>query len=1228
MSTIGIAPVNFSLSTYNTTRVSGVNNGSSVNLSTYLGSGKRIVIFFVNIASAGSACEWLEILRTLEDADTQPIAVCFNHDGTGYLGALGVSVTNITNVIEYGCTTDVERDAAHADFYSIPVLRDPNGTFSNDFLDGIVNDAGLYGRPAGSTKLFANLPAGFAYGMWAYIIGPDDAIRDKWHNEWASDPLSLVHLLNAGAGEVFPVGAVTDWTIAEKDLLSSLISDRCANLGSSLEKLSVNPDTEGYLTAFPASITIAFSRPLDAAQAGTLSTWVLGGPAVSAGAGNATSADYTGRNFIENTVALAYAGASLDDSGGWDMTISFPSIRDSAGGMPAAGHDGITWDVSTSVPSATGAAFYGVDGAGGRHAALGGTVGYGRIEVDLTFNEPLPDQANPVTVTDLGTNAAQNIGFAINTSDRTRAVLSFSAADPGLDGEWGISIAADELTDGAGVTGPAAAWSGGAVVYDAAPPKPVATIHLVDSDNNNISPIGDPVVRHKVRFAVDFQEAVSGWDAGDITGNFVIVGGGTVTYHGAGATPGSYFYDWLLSGPGAKSLSVKASAAQDSPLGRNTPASDAYTFTYAPTYTDIVVVVDKSGSMGWKIPYNPGTGLVDTPKWTVMEPGIEEFLAELRGCIVAGTVHGTEDRLALITYDSTARSVPIAGSAWETAGDVGDSDTPGPFEAALRFLAPGGNTAMASAIGEAYAMLDARPSGRGKAVILFADGQRNAGASLTIVDGNQASDYFRIGAPYNRTVTRDPASHYPIYAAGIHTELASAAQWLADLQSIADISGGLYMDIVEVDPFDDVTIAFASFFDAIYGGHSPVTVSRLSGTIPPGHASAEVDFRLDHGVAGLVAAAAWPGAAGLGLRLYRDGVSIATPDSSVKGPHHRIDTLVFPHVQYAPRSPASGPAAAWKPPIRLRPIRRVEICAEGAWKAQVFRQGNSDAPLPFVLKIVAEQDGPEPQVLLPGPPYRTGKSCSVKIRLPGSTVRIDKAELRVVNCALSYANLTAVHAAQVPGLKPLVFRPVPRSRAGKRAFSAREQKKWDLMNQGLRMIDRAVIAKPEVRKALSTRDVRVLMGAVKAYPSGTDCSWIIPAFAHPGHYRLEFVIEGSSNSSGLFRRQVSRSLAVLPDVDLRKSVVRHQEHPLTGAFTTLIIPQDRFGNLLGPGHADIFAALDHQAGSLSVKDLMNGTYEVRGTLPGGFLKKGAKPVPRPPRFFRGPGFFGGGDGRK
>lgn len=1222
MSTIGIAPANFSLSTYNTTRVSGVNNGSSVSLSTYLGSGKRIVIFFVNIASAGSAYGWLDILRSLEDADTQPIAVCFNHDGTGYLGTLGVSVANVTSVIEYNCSTDPERDAAHGNFSSIPVLRDPNGTISDGLLDGIVEDAGLYGRPAGSAKLFSDLPAGFDYGMWAYIIGPDDAVRDKWHNQkLASDPLSLMKL--PGAGVSLPTGGA----------LASLIADRCDNLSSALEKLSVNPDPAACLSAFPGSVGIAFSRPLTASLAGTSSTWILGGPAVSAGAGNASTADYTGKNFIENTVSLAFTGAALDDSGGWEMTVSFPSLRDSAGGAPAAGHDAVTWDVSTSVPSITGVEFWGVDDIGVRHAADGGVVGYGHIEADLAFNEPLssalPPAFNPVTVTVSGTNAAQNIGFSIDTA-RTRAVLSFSAADPGRDGEWRISVAADELTDGAGVTGPAAAWSGGAVFYDAAPPKPAVTIEGV--------PSGGSVERHKVRVIVDFQEAVSHWDAGDIAGNFGIVGGGTVTYYSAGATPGSYLYDWWLSGPGAKSITVKAAAAKDSPLGRDTPASDTYSFTYAPNYKDLVVVVDKSGSMGWDIPFDSGTGPVDTPKWTVMEPRIEEFLAELRACIAAGTVHGTEDRLALITYDSATHSVPVAGSVWETAGDVGDSTTPGPFEAALRVLAPGGSTAMASAIGEAYAMLDAGPAGRGKAVILFADGQRNTGASLTIVDGNLPSDYFQIGAPYNRTVTRGAPGNHPVYAAGIHTELASAAQWLVDLQSVADISGGLYMDIVEVDPFDDLTVAFATFFDAIFGGHSPVTVTRLSGTIPPGRDSAEVDFRLDRGVAGLVAAAAWPGTASLGLSLYREGVLVAPPDSSVPGPRHRIDTLVFPHIQYASRLPAAGmvPAAAApavssafpgsaaaKRPTRPRPVRRTEIVAEGAWKARVFRQGGPNVQLPFVLRILAEQDGPEPQILLPGPPYLTGKSYALRIRLPGTAIRIDRAELTVVNCALSYSNLTAVYAAQVPGLKPVDFRPIPRSKAGKPAISAQEQKKWDLLNQQLRMIDRAMIAKPEVSKALSSRDIRILEGLVKAVPSGVDCRWSIPAFSHPGHYRLEFVIEGSSKASGPFRRQVSRSLAVLPDVDLRKSVLQHQVNLQTGAFTALILPQDRFGNLLGPGHADMFAALDHKPGSLSVEDRMDGTYEVKGTLRGSFPKKGGGSVPRPPRFLRGPGYFGG-----
>jgi hypothetical protein len=611
MREIASAAPSFTLPTYSppVTIVGNVNNGLNYALSTALSSGKNVVLFFINFASTTDCAAWLEIIRLAESPTVQPVAVCFSHNGIAYAGGFGFTYDNLQTAIG---SFDPNPATAHGYFDTIPVLLDNGGTVGSAWLTGIVNDTDLYGRPAGSSKLFANLPIGFAYGMWAYIIGPDDIVRDKWHNEKpASDPLALMKL--PGAGASLPTGSA----------LASLIADRCGNLSSPLEILSVEPGTTGYLAAAPASINLAFSRPLDAATAGAPATWALGGNAVSAGAGNASTADYTGKNFIENTVSISHSGVTLDDSGGSEMTLTFTSLRDTAGGLPAAGHDRITWDVSTSVPSVTDVHYFAVEDAPDpnpdiRYTAVSGgsgvqVAGFPRIEVDFTFNEPLPDQANPVTIVDrLGTNPVQPPPvFTINTADRTRATLAYEAAHQSQDGEWAVSIAADALVDGAGVRGPAAAWNGGTIIYDCAAPKPVVTIDGVTA--------GAGIGCHKVRITVSFGEAVNDWTTTDIAGNFDIgSSGSTLTFVSAGASPGSYIYDWSLTDAGSKSITVRAGAARDIPLNRNTPASDPFSFTYNPVYTDLVVVVDKSGSMGWNIPFDSGSGPVNTPKWTVM----------------------------------------------------------------------------------------------------------------------------------------------------------------------------------------------------------------------------------------------------------------------------------------------------------------------------------------------------------------------------------------------------------------------------------------------------------------------------------------------------------------------------------------------------------------------------------------------------------------------------------
>lgn len=1194
---------------------------------------KPLVLFFINVASAARANAWLNILRALRSSDTvetniRPVAVCFNHNGTGIINM--INNTAIQNAVR----DDGQLDS---DFTGVTICRnnpiaDPTTSFAGQYLSEIESDDSLYGRPDPSPAPMP--PALFndaitSYQMWGCILQPSlntldqpiYVVTDKWHADRNNDPLSLIHLLDTD--ETFPSEDILFWDDTKKTLMADLIAERCGNLRSPLVPLRTYPAQGTPLSALPDPVKIAFSRPLDKAFAETPANWIVSGSGVdiaSGGVDTSAANPYTGVNYIENTSELSFSDASLDDTGGTVMSLSFTGLSCESDDVPSVDNS-VSWNVDTTTPVVTSVKIYAMDSSTEIPAVADPlhlnrpTLAYSTIYLELTLNEPLqdptdqsptPDAVLPFNISSATDNSAENAVASFDEATPTVLELTFDVKFDARDGVFDVSLPAGSVLDKAGNTFPPVGGSDWMqkIAYDCE--APAAELSYEDaalSDNDTIS-------RHELIVKIHFDKSAT------IDTTVLLdceATNTTVSYEGNDGA--DYLYRWKPQNPGNTKLKVKNGAGKDF-LGRDTLESGERVLTYAPTYKDIVLTVDASSSMGYEILFDPDNiGAPPEEKWDVMRPRIKKVLSELNAQIASGTVDPLSDRLGLVVYDTTARTVRIAGADWIIADKIG-SESDMDLETLLDTITPKARTAMGSAIGEAYKLLDSRGTtsiGEG-AVILFADGEQNEGADIDI---NDAAGQVLIGPPYNLDIQVGNSGIYPIHTVGISYSTASGNQLIQDLERIATYSGGLFMNVTEIDLDTTANMALGSIFDEIYSGSTPVAIKRYAGAIARNHPSGRIPFILGNDTSGLMVSLSWPGSRQLSFMLRRNGKVVRHFDRVRKGAMYSIGAIALPHRQ----STLSGPfymeefIGSWDPVFPFRaavsgntsrslfePVRREKpgfltevFTPDGNWDVVLSREGGiSTDERPYFLNIVAEQSGPEFTFIPPKLPFETMKPYEFIVDVSGPITAIHDAAITVTGCPVSLMNTVQAYAGQMEYKEPVIFSPD----VVKPSELNLEYKKMKLVNRILKDRIREVSRLSHIDAALHHPSSEVFRPAgISSGKTGSRLTWKLPAFRYPGINTLSLRIQGSGSGTrnGSFERTINRCIVITPGIDRKKSIISYKQDPNSLKFEAIVIPQDSRGNLLGSGYADRLIGYDHVIGSLQVEDRLDGSYLVKGT---------------------------------
>jgi len=324
---IGTTPINFGLNTYDG---SVINDTSLISLSDY--NDGAILLAFID---AETTNKWLNRLVSIKASlpAVHVIGVMFKHNGSDFQSILNGDVEDALS----------NASLVDANFDDIPLLIDSDGSWSQSYLDGILDNPDNAGFDLSLTT----------YDLWSYIISSDYKIADKWHTDCTtnSDPISFKWLKLKEGDEYITGISATDGAITSDPNATidnavafdsanlfnteAFITERITNLFATnptilytkpLENSSITTSNFNDYT----TITIVFSKPL------TDTAWLDGSYAPSGGIITTGTNDITvitteeAKNKIENIAKISIAALNLIDSDG-NVTVTLTGATDTAG---------------------------------------------------------------------------------------------------------------------------------------------------------------------------------------------------------------------------------------------------------------------------------------------------------------------------------------------------------------------------------------------------------------------------------------------------------------------------------------------------------------------------------------------------------------------------------------------------------------------------------------------------------------------------------------------------------------------------------------------------------------------------------------------------------------------------------------------------------------------------------------------------------------------------------
>ncbi len=586
---------------------------------------------------------------------------------------------------------------------------------------------------------------------------------------------------------------------------------------------------------------------------------------------------------------------------------------------------------------------------------------------------------------------------------------------------------------------------------------------------------------------------------------------------------------------------------------------------------NIVLVLDKSPSMGWTIP-----GSADI-RWDRLKSSAQLF-ASVWDAVGAPPPPATvsseghpDDRLGLVLFGGTAVESPLDGVNFFKQRGANAAPWSGPVAAALVDGTFIGGTSIGAGTTNGKSRLDTVDVLTGDtAIVLFTDGEQNTPPCI-IRDGETLS-------PTNKQYPGQPAGvtyldQCTVAAAAISTNLLelSGTTLARDVLPRGPIytiglgEGGMAASAVLLDEISQETAGSAafpnngialdtSFIDGLVNnlkGGTVTLLERSAGQLPSGNvASPPMTFALDPSLTRATFVLSWEGTSReVSLALNQPNGSQVTSAISSGGPNFRVVTVNLP---------ANGPPGDWTAVVRNQSQGAVnyQVSAYGVesrFSSQVTQSAGLGTGKP--IKITAD----------------LGWDNDVLADLPSGAV---KAIIERPGANLG----TLLHDATSVG---------------------KDDKVRDDTSPLAMKIDRLMrsadlSAKIEPTPLAQAIELKHVGGG--RYEGAFDETNV------GGRYRIRVVFDWNDPRTGAIHRvsYAERQVPVLPTATDSRFTLRRD--PRTGDAFITVVPRDRFGNYAGPGFEGGFSVKTDKgtvAGPASDSDV-TGEYIIRltGLAPG------------------------------
>ena len=740
-------------------------------------------------------------------------------------------------------------------------------------------------------------------------------------------------------------------------------------------------------------------------------------------------------------------------------------------------------------------------------------------------------------------------------------------------------------------------------VYDITPPTP--TIVLKSGEPNPVS--------EAFWVTIDFFEDIDGADLDTIAGavSWTNCTKGDAGVGGWQATGSPQVFDLQVvpSSPGIVSVQLGAGAYTD-PAGNASDASNPFSIgcDVPAAGRDVVIMMDISASMNWPV----DIGAEEKPKIDFMRPAVHQFIDEWAAFVNNG------DRFGLVVFESLASKLTDTLQNFDAAQ----------LHALIDSITPKGNTAMGPALG--LGLLDlllANQSnetyGRARDAILFADGQDNISPLVTTTADSFFVDAVNHGGyPHELgplTVTAGNPDNIPVHTIGI----GETSSWLEKLNHLSSVSGGIEKATATSQIWPGMINGLQDVLTAVYSDSSPQVVFRKQARLANlGKAGdkREDSFVLNSSVKKILVSVSWIGDTPLKLTLRKNGRRILEFDkitrrddqryliAELKLPHFRQrlsgqlkdrvlsvlkkrTTVADTYVEVLRREGCRSLVTIDKtveesttvmdlhgraiPRSCFTSVLGYTLSAKGSWDVTVERvDGGGKGPVDYNLSVIADEKAVACSVEQPSSVY-TGKPFDVCLRVREKSgkpvLRVYSAEVRVSRPRNAAANVLKKYQTQSSKV----------ARNDKRLLSS-------LLSARVATLHRNKKAVSELTQIVVER---IILKPPKgnARTQGVFCGTYRRAKV-PGTYHLQYRVRGISRDAGMFEHVIERTLLVKPRVSRRYTEILKKAASNKRTLEWTLTPKDVYGNLIGPGYAEVIKAEFVSGKSLKIVDNLDGTY--------------------------------------